>query len=52
MKWAGLLPTLVGLPAFSADAYCKDCAGGMSFLAFLLVAGILILTFVVAVALW
>ena len=52
VAWVGFLPTLIGLPALSSDAYCKDCGGGITFMGLLATAAVLITVFVVAVALW
>ena len=52
VTWAGLLPMLVGLPALSSDAYCKDCGGGITFMGVAATVAILAFGFVVVVALW
>jgi hypothetical protein len=52
LSWGGFLPTLIGLPPRSSDAYCKDCGGGITFLGLLTTATVFSIVLVVAIALW
>lgn len=52
VTWVGFLPLLIGLPALSSDAYCKDCGGGISFMGLAATVAALAIGFVVLVALW
>ena len=52
VTWTGFLPMLIGLPALSSDAYCKDCGGGITFMGAAAMVAILAVGFVVVVALW